>query len=128
MNISSTVKKLFIIAGLGLSVSAWASGAAVVQQTSPKKAAINAVKNAVCNANPWCGYQAGVSAATIPSFREDAADIVAISAGHCQSQPYNWLNDQLDDCAIEVHTTRPSCATLFHAIGNPCAPAGVSPR
>ena len=120
MNISSTVKKLFIIAGLGLSVSAWADTSVQTGST----ATVNALKNVACSQHPWCGYIKGVSAANMAKTTQEALNVTNGLISHCADPSLSgWLDSKITSCASTKLTAgNQYCEQLFNAIGSPCAP------
>jgi hypothetical protein len=102
MNISSSVKKFAIIAGLGLSVSAWADCANV-------------------KTLKFCGYQPGVSAATMPKDLQSAQAIWTKSINNCFGQYATLLTNTANSCSSNYSTTNANCVKLFNYMSESCA-------
>jgi hypothetical protein len=101
-----------------------------------------AAQLAACASKPWCGYQAGVSAAKdMPKLNsgtmQPIGSIMSVSQNNCvtyynnytrvPAAVTNWFTNMNKSCYLNSTATAfdPSCATILDSIGNTCAPAGL---
>jgi hypothetical protein len=93
-----------------------------------------------CVQNPWCGYQKGVSVATVMSGTFENSNIGSISSvsqNNCityynkstfavPAAITNWFN-LAQSCIVSSKGTHfdPSCTSLVSGIGNTCAPVAL---